>query len=243
MQYIFDYITKQQVLENDLINVAVSRNEVENLDLERMSRIFKTFEKCKKKAKQKMLLTFDGYDHLPDEIYEIKEIRIFVNKLFNIFPHMFYFLSNIDANNRLVLACLCDTTSFIRGEKKSLNDILLNGEEFNRLVLDYKIPMSIGSKISSNTINYGLSIKEKRKDIEEFVKNFLHKKVTITDHAQKANILEAYTLTSLNLWSALVKGIGIERIVPLIQLRSFVRDNYKFIDIAIKSNRFVTPIM
>jgi len=54
------------------------------------------------------MITFMGYDNTPQEIYEIKSIRKFTEKLFRKYPYILYFICNFESNAGLLLACIAD---------------------------------------------------------------------------------------------------------------------------------------
>ena len=53
----------EQVKESNIILYAVSKLEVENNDLQRLSKSLEILKQAGKDAKDKLFLTFDGYDN------------------------------------------------------------------------------------------------------------------------------------------------------------------------------------
>jgi hypothetical protein len=109
-------ITPKDIIKSDFIHHIVIRDEVENMDFRRIKETLKAFEETGKQGKNKLMITFMGYIDTPKEVYEINEIRKYVESLFNEFPHIFYFLTDADGTSTLFLLCLC--------EEKALRELL-----------------------------------------------------------------------------------------------------------------------
>lgn len=113
-------INKEQVLEGNLINFAIDKSEVVSMNFDRINEVIKIFEDCGKKAKGNLIITFAGYDYTSLEIFEIREIRKYVEMMFKEHNNLFYFLSNIQNSNISILACLVETN------KTTTNGITMN---------------------------------------------------------------------------------------------------------------------
>ncbi|WP_198015848.1 hypothetical protein [Paenibacillus sp. HW567] len=84
----------------------VSREDVEQGRLERYLREFKKYEK--KRLRGKVTLIFDGYGQDPREIYQIREITNWIDRLMKNIPHLFYFLSRENYSMRIAFFCLSE---------------------------------------------------------------------------------------------------------------------------------------
>jgi hypothetical protein len=102
-------LNKNQVIEGNLIHCAIHKSEVSNLDFDRINEAIEVFEECGKKARGKLVITFDGYENTQLEIFEIQDIRNYVEKMFKNHNNLFYFLSNEQNSNKSILACLVET--------------------------------------------------------------------------------------------------------------------------------------
>ena len=65
--------------------------EVENKDFDRVDQLFDTLHHAGRGAKNKIALSFLGYDQEPREVYQIQEIREYVAALYEKYPELFYF--------------------------------------------------------------------------------------------------------------------------------------------------------
>src|SRR5690554_5136310 len=95
----------------------IEREETEKMDFTRIDSFMNGLEKLKKKAHNRVLITFSGYDDTKEEIWEIDEIRTFVEKFVTMHPHIFYFLSEELEAKQVFLSCYTDLTAFSRGER------------------------------------------------------------------------------------------------------------------------------
>lgn len=97
----------RDIIENDLIFVSIARTDVENKNISTLVKILDLFKKAKHKGQRKLYLTFEGYIEDKREIYEIKEIRQYILKVFKKYDCLFYFLTGDDFINQFMLQCLC----------------------------------------------------------------------------------------------------------------------------------------
>lgn len=185
LEYLYDIPTPKQIKESNIVAFAISSNEVKNIDFRRLDMLIKNFEKCKKKGKQKLMLTFSGYEYISDEIYEIKEIRNYVKKMFNKYPHIFYFLTPFYFNNKIILCCISNVEMFYSGQRKDLSTIFINKEERIPIKLKIDVPLDVRMKIANKTLEYGLKIKENKKEILKLIDNVLY----MTEETMKNNYI------------------------------------------------------
>ncbi|MNO24676.1 hypothetical protein D3C76_145020 [compost metagenome] len=84
----------------------VSREDVEKGRLENYLREFKKYEK--KRLRGKVTLIFNGYELDRREIYQIREITNWVDRLLKNVPYLFYFLSRENYSMRIAFFCLSE---------------------------------------------------------------------------------------------------------------------------------------
>ena len=92
----------------DLIIHSVNKSEVIKKDTNALNRVLKSLRKDLIKSYCKIMLIFDGYDNDQREIYEIREIRDYVRKLFDENNDLFYFITKMGSLNKVILACISD---------------------------------------------------------------------------------------------------------------------------------------
>ena len=92
----------------DLIIHSVNKSEVINKNTNTLNRVLKSLRKDLIKSYCKIMIIFDGYDNDQREIYEIREIRDYVRKLFDENNDLFYFITKMGSLNKVILACISD---------------------------------------------------------------------------------------------------------------------------------------
>lgn len=236
-------VTIDDILETEHLTVTISKKEVIENDLDKISYIFNLLKKCKKRGKQKLILNFEGFHDSNKEIFEIKEIRNFLEKVFNKYPYMFYFLSSVENNNKLILACLCEVEVIKDVEAdKFFNDS-------PKIQILYNISIGVKSKIKDQTRNFALNIGEKEKQIDRFIKNFFKEVTTANNAYNPPNVFEMQRLINVyneinkELWLGFIKDLEIKRFVKEKEIEDFIKIYKPYIDICITGNRYSTPVM
>ena len=101
----------EQVKKANILLYSVSKREVINKDYARILKNLQILDFAGKEAKEKLMLTFDGYDSDRREIYMIPEIREFVKHIYDKYNYIFYFLTTLDNNRNVIYACINDFKS------------------------------------------------------------------------------------------------------------------------------------
>lgn len=91
---------------DNIVMLGVPREAVERGHVETYLREFEKYGK--RKMRSQVMLVFDGYDFDPRELYQIPEVRKWVNRLLTNVPHLFYFLTPENYNIRIVYLCLVE---------------------------------------------------------------------------------------------------------------------------------------
>lgn len=136
----------------------VEKSEVVHKQYESVAKILKML---KSNPNGELLISFNGYDDVVDEIYEIPAIRKWVEKMFQKFPYILYYfteLSNYE-NARMLIACVSDVSSMIEGTKQ---------EAFEKAKEVYDNPSKYGLE---DIPQIGLSIYAKKELVENIVKS------------------------------------------------------------------------
>ncbi len=60
-------------------------------------------------------LVIDGYNDDPRELFEIAEVRVFIQALDERWPYWYFFLSQADDSIKLLESCLCDSIEVVPG--------------------------------------------------------------------------------------------------------------------------------
>ena len=148
--------TKHDVIENDIIVLNVSKKEVRSGDISRLEKAIDIFVSCKVDGKDKLAIFFE-YDDVPDEIYEIPEIRNWVKLAFEKYPYIIYFLSPspIVNSRNIITSCICDLDVVKNMPSMTSEQIFLanlQGVELPKINIQAKMNPEMGGKIIKGTI-------------------------------------------------------------------------------------------
>ncbi|OKP96503.1 hypothetical protein [Paenibacillus sp. P46E] len=128
--------------DEDITVMNISREDVEKGRLENYLREFKKYEK--KKMRGKVTLIFNGYEQDRREIYQIREITNWVDRLLKNVPYLFYFLSRENYSMRIVFFCLSEVVG------RSGVEVSITKEQGRRLI----------EKVTKSAVVYARKLKE-----------------------------------------------------------------------------------
>jgi len=109
----------------DCIVIFIPKSVVEQQDLDfTISGLEKLLvdEETIRKSKNKLTVGFDGYDDDPRELYEIDEVRDYIQSITVKFPYWFYFCSTRDHSLWIILLAHCRLRKFGPGAAKIETD-------------------------------------------------------------------------------------------------------------------------
>lgn len=87
----------------------------------RLEQAIRQFEKMsKRQLRGRVMINFSGYDSDPREVYQIPEIRKWVDRLITNVPHLFYLLSPDNFVMRIIFLCLAPVVAR-RGEQVDID--------------------------------------------------------------------------------------------------------------------------
>ncbi|UPZ35538.1 chlororespiratory reduction 6 domain-containing protein [Sphingobacterium sp. PCS056] len=118
-----------------LINLVISKMEIDSLDFNDVLNTLTEMHETPKKYFNKLVLTIHGYDNDNREVYEIPEIRNFLQFLDRSFPYWFYYL-NTDfpkehSSHGILASCICEIDNIVQvGNVKNLEFDLESLETF-----------------------------------------------------------------------------------------------------------------
>jgi hypothetical protein len=113
---------RQTLRENPIIFLSIEREETERLDISRVVTVVNALVKAGKEARGRLVITFSGYDDIPDEVFEIPEIRKYVEKVYDRFPYIFYYLNQVVEGHVHFVLSLPQVSSVHRKLEKPHNE-------------------------------------------------------------------------------------------------------------------------
>jgi hypothetical protein len=89
----------------DYLHIVISKSEIERVDLTnpfaRLQELLKDRETIER-FHQRVDISVSGFDDYSKELYEIPEVRNYIQQLDEKFPFWFYFLNNLSSNLQFV---------------------------------------------------------------------------------------------------------------------------------------------
>lgn len=154
-------ITLDQIKEADYVGFAIQKEEVCQLQFDRVDQLYETMHQAGRKAKNKIAFSFMGYEQDRREIFEIPEVREFVLQLYQKHPDLFYFLYFKDHTAKVLLSCMLEvvnvkaqngTTRFgIKPDDKLFEDVQKRINEYAFMVNDSQ-PATLRQILSADGI-------------------------------------------------------------------------------------------
>lgn len=159
LRKLFDNMEVVQSIEDvdigpkDIYILRIDRGAIERGHVESYLR---EFEKLgRKKMRGRVIVSFQGYDSDPREIYQIPEVRKWVARIIKHVPHLFYFLSSEGYDIRLVFFCIANIHSHVGdktniqmdGVKEKIEKITKDAVFYSRKVGD---PISVQLQLANN---------------------------------------------------------------------------------------------
>lgn len=79
-----------------------------------------------------LMIGCTGYDDVPDELYDIPEVKDYVREIFKKYPHIPYYLSREDNPNAWLFAC-CGTTIKMGENNLSPNELIKKYGSYDKI--------------------------------------------------------------------------------------------------------------
>ena len=166
---LWSYISENLGLEQPRLHaISIDSLEVRQMDFRRIDQAIELLKVAGLQSREKLMLTFQGYETTPMEIYEIGEIRRYVKQLFAKHRNLFYFLTGERFNNLLILNCLlvlwksgyrsglAQVEVDMRSSKNILINVAVGIQEFSQEIGDIRDQFPI-TKFFKGTIDQFLS--------------------------------------------------------------------------------------
>lgn len=111
--------------EKPMFFYHISKEEVLNKDLRNINKLMSTVAKVGKGAKHSLVITCNGYDDVTDELYQIQEVREYVQLMFQRHPHILYYIANqFEADHWLLCSIADEVSSVVHGRLYTGNELM-----------------------------------------------------------------------------------------------------------------------
>ncbi|SMD01275.1 chlororespiratory reduction 6 domain-containing protein [Pedobacter nyackensis] len=131
-----DKINLKEVMSTgiDFLTLIISRDEITRNDISISNNILQqltTDKKIVNHFRERIEITFDGYNNTTEEIWEIPQVRKFVEKLDSEFPYWLYFLTKNGNGLYAIIKCFL-IPNLIPEADIEINDLMLKNYLDNR---------------------------------------------------------------------------------------------------------------
>ncbi|MFS0557489.1 hypothetical protein [Brevibacillus sp. 179-C9.3 HS] len=106
---------KMVVDDHEILIFQLEKGEVTHQKFERLLSFIADLDKRQDKGFGSLMLAIDGWDHVPEELYEIPQVRKFMVKLIRMIPHLLFYLNPVNQMPYQLLASLSDVQKFYHG--------------------------------------------------------------------------------------------------------------------------------
>lgn len=109
-------------MDNNLLNklfmLQIPQEDVFNKDLSKVEEFIKNIKHTRKGGYNSLFLTIDGYNHVKEELFEIKEVREWYVELFKKHPYIMYILNDFSESRQCALSCAYDLETFAKSNSR-----------------------------------------------------------------------------------------------------------------------------
>ena len=113
------------------IFLVFSREQIMEMDLQEPLQVLRQLAGNPEKAVAacgRISVVIDGYNADSRELFEIPEVRRYIQQLDALWPYWFFFLSQADDSIKVIESCLCDSIEIVPGvtsiDTEQLNECL-----------------------------------------------------------------------------------------------------------------------
>ncbi|MGV2886184.1 hypothetical protein [Paenibacillus taichungensis] len=155
--------------ELKVTRLVVNKEHVLKGHVQTYLKIIESLEKKKQKGRSSLVILFDGYDKDIRKMYDVPEIKSWVQKIVKNKPHLFYFLVNANDNYVHDLA-LCMVTPFTNIVPKALQDYIKTSSD---LVLSGADVTPAIRKVTESAFMYAKKLKHSPEDLMDLCMTLL----------------------------------------------------------------------
>lgn len=152
---------RKDLVDLDFYLYDVTQKELQNQDLDEIICYMELLIEKKRRAFQKAAISFQGYDDVTTEVYEVPEVRQFIQKLFEKYPYLFYFMNPDSYAPKYLMLCLVDFFAYFNGEKPNADEILekiWNQKKLPNVDITFKVPENFRVLIVDSLLDFGKKI-------------------------------------------------------------------------------------
>lgn len=119
------------------LHLVVTRSEVENNDFTKITKVLKVLQNYPDLSCGRLFMTFKGYSNNRLEIYEIDEIRKYVQRVYKEESNLFFFLSPIAENNFTIMRCFFKNVRMATDGVQVLHNVEIDWDLATEIVVSF----------------------------------------------------------------------------------------------------------
>lgn len=119
------------------LHLVVTRSEVENNNFTKITKVLKVFQNYPDLSCGRLFMTFKGYSNNLLEIYEIDEIRKYVQRVYKEETNLFFFLSPIAENNFTIMRCFFKNVRMATDGVQVLHNVEIDWDLATEIVVSF----------------------------------------------------------------------------------------------------------
>lgn len=163
-------LTEDERAERELnvTRLVVSKEHILKGHVQTYLKVVESLEKKKKKGRSTLVILFDGYEQDTRRMYDVPEIKSWVQKIVKNKPHLFYFMVNVNEYyvHDMALCLVNPVISFIPRElQRYMNTpvLTLNGADVTPTI----------KKVTESTFLYAKKLKHSSEELMEICMTLL----------------------------------------------------------------------
>lgn len=148
-----------------MIPYQFSKEEIQSRNFDNIDTILNVVGQVGKGASESVLLGCTGYDDTPEALYDIPEVRNYIQEIFERYPHILYFLYKNDGASFWIDACMGSTHSFNLKNKYSKSKLIEKFGSIDRVppeAISILFDKPYVANMLKQTISYGRRNKDWR---------------------------------------------------------------------------------
>jgi hypothetical protein len=246
MNFSFKLPTEKEVIEAELIGLSIEKAEVDRMDYSRIDSVIDICKRVKSYARNKLIVTFGGYEYTPDEIYEIPEIRKYVSGLLIKYPYYFYFANNTDNNRFFLTLCLAnDIKTYAPEECNDINGYIKTGKPISKIAINFEFSKGFMTPLLKAAIAYGIDVGDTPENIEKMATGMFPKpgcNDASIDLPEGIDMEKCIHAINEEFWKAFINTYGMQHKIEPDRVEIFLRESYEFQSLWIENKYQAHPV-
>lgn len=153
---------------NTLVFYEIDRTEVMQKSFKRFNGFMEALNRIGSDVRERVVILCNGYDHVPDELFDIKEVVYYMKQIAKRHPYFLYYVNHTVGEYSWILSSIADKVTYVKTKEhmKSPIEMLLSNSrpqfparvEFSKEYLDFMYQAIIFKGIENGDEDNGQDI-------------------------------------------------------------------------------------